>query len=453
MSSCFRMLRGLQLPRRRHLLLTLVSLVLLSVWIGHWKTKLVVSVQPLLELDRTYPDTAPRQTIHLQTVPGLQIGQQPSEGDRRRHPVAPLPTRHQPAGGSSQVNRQPPQVQPRPAPELHFSRPAAASPYSQVIRLPAGPPPATLPHAKPTIFFWAKSDFYSKYKTLQKPFAGCPQDNCVSIRNRSLVSEADAVIFRMTSGVLPLPPRRPHQRFVFFLMEPSGQMRIRKPAYRGVFNLTMTYRSDSDVLASYFSLRKGAQPTSLPDVGNRSKAAAWFVSHCKTSIGRELYVKELQRFIEVDVYGACGPLRCSRSKESECSRMIAQHYHFYLAFENSRCRDYVTEKLFMPLRYGLVPVVLGDNRTLYERVAPPGSFIHIDDFAGPQQLAEYLHYLMNNRTAFSQYFDWRKRYRVDRSDMWCSLCRYLNEPHPAQYYDDISSWWTDGGDCNMEKVI
>ena len=261
----------------------------------------------------------------------------------------------------------------------------------------------------------------------------------------------------MLNQVLPLPPRWPHQRFVFFLKEPPTLSAIREPRYRGVFNLTMTYRRDSDVLADYMSVTSGAEPTPLPDVGNRSKAVAWIVSHCETASGRELYVDELQRFIEVDVYGKCGDLRCSTSAHGgnrhECQRSVAHRYHFYLAFENSQCRDYATEKLFMSLRYGLVPVVLGDNRALYEQVAPPGSFIHIADFAGPQQLAEYLHYLMTNRTAFSQYFDWRKRYRIVDQGTWCNLCRYLNEPHPAQYYDDISSWWVDGGACNPETEI
>ncbi|KAH7695709.1 CRE-FUT-1 protein, partial [Aphelenchoides avenae] len=39
--------------------------------------------------------------------------------------------------------------------------------------------------------------------------------------------------------------------------------------------------------------------------------------------------------------------------------------------------------------------------------APPVSFIAIDDFASPKDLADYLHYLIKNRTAYMDYFDWR----------------------------------------------
>ena len=52
---------------------------------------------------------------------------------------------------------------------------------------------------------------------------------------------------------------------------------------------------------------------------------------------------------------------------------------FYLAFENSLCGDYITEKFWKVLSYNVVPVVLnGVNMT---RVAPPHSYIDIKDFA------------------------------------------------------------------------
>jgi len=50
---------------------------------------------------------------------------------------------------------------------------------------------------------------------------------------------------------------------------------------------------------------------------------------------------------DVDVYGSCGPLQCPRYLSADkCNKKLRNDYHFYLSFENSHCRDYITEKLF-----------------------------------------------------------------------------------------------------------
>ena len=61
--------------------------------------------------------------------------------------------------------------------------------------------------------------------------------------------------------------------------------------------------------------------------------------------------------MQVDVYGRCGNLTASRDRDEETK--LIQEYKFYLAFENSICRDYVTEKFFQRMKQGIVPVVFG----------------------------------------------------------------------------------------------
>ena len=52
------------------------------------------------------------------------------------------------------------------------------------------------------------------------------------------------------------------------------------------------------------------------------------------------YYKELSKYIPVDIYGKCGNM-CG----SGCEAMVSRDYKFYLAFENSFCDGYATEKV------------------------------------------------------------------------------------------------------------
>jgi hypothetical protein len=72
--------------------------------------------------------------------------------------------------------------------------------------------------------------------------------------------------------------------------------------------------------------------------------AAWFVSNCLSKSKRNEMVNELQKHMQIDVYGNCGTMTCPRNMEDECREMAAKNYKFYMALENSLCQDYITEK-------------------------------------------------------------------------------------------------------------
>ena len=76
----------------------------------------------------------------------------------------------------------------------------------------------------------------------------------------------------------------------------------------------------------------------------KTKLVAWLVSNCGSQL-RMAFVRELMKYINVDVYGICSSafgqrLSCSKSDEKDCLK----HYKFYLSFENALCKDYITEK-------------------------------------------------------------------------------------------------------------
>ena len=64
--------------------------------------------------------------------------------------------------------------------------------------------------------------------------------------------------------------------------------------------------------------------------------------------------------------GSCGAsmsyLSCPRGKHLACESNLARRHKFYLALENSVCKDYVSEKFFARLNDDIVPVVLGITR-------------------------------------------------------------------------------------------
>ena len=126
------------------------------------------------------------------------------------------------------------------------------------------------------------------------------------------------------------------------------------------FNWTMTYRWDSDLVSPYGYIKPTGNVllhpndeqmesylTSRPLVNyaeGKTKIAAWFVSNCASQSKRMEMVRELQKYIDVDVYGDCGTMKCPRKREEDCRQMAAKTYKFYLSLENSLCLDYVTEK-------------------------------------------------------------------------------------------------------------
>ena len=101
--------------------------------------------------------------------------------------------------------------------------------------------------------------------------------------------------------------------------------------------------------------------------------------------------------------------------------MLDTKYKFYLAFENSNCQDYITEKFFVNglgwvivisrnikwyllLRHNVLPIVMGARPADYEKAAPYKSFIHVDQFKGPRELAEYLIELDRDDQKYNMYF-------------------------------------------------
>ena len=71
---------------------------------------------------------------------------------------------------------------------------------------------------------------------------------------------------------------------------------------------------------------------------------------------------------------------------------------------------YVTQKSnFFPFSssHDVIPIVMGARPEDYAKSAPYKSFIHVDDFDGPKELAEYLHKVDQDDQLYNEYFKWK----------------------------------------------
>ncbi len=201
----------------------------------------------------------------------------------------------------------------------------------------------------------------------------CPVTQCELTTDKSRLHNSDFVIVHMIDKIDYLPQQevRPaKQRWIFFIYESPFISNKNYSVYNNFFNLTATYRSDSDFPSPYTSqatmnwqMNENFKPHI--DYHKRKKKFAFaLISNCQNNSRRLDYIRELRTHrIQIDVYGRCGNKKCPNFKDkSECKKYLANEYMFYLAFENSLCDDYITEKFFSTLKLNIIPVVLGSGK-------------------------------------------------------------------------------------------
>ena len=300
----------------------------------------------------------------------------------------------------------------------------------------------------------------------QEPFHEIPcwqcanrKATCLLTGNRSLVDKADAVFFYASLlQIEDLPPiRHQRQKWIFYTNEAPRHhisSNVNLTHFDSFFNITATYSSKATVQAAYGKCMKGKSNKGFQDkqltslLSGKNKTAAWFVSNCRADNKREEYVDQLKQFIDIDIYGTCGTLQCQRDPMNYCYTIIASNYWFYLAFENSNCEDYVTEKVFTILINDLdiIPVVYGSAN--YSKILPPHSFISAWDYRSPKELSKYLIYLAHNITAYKEYFRWREFYVCEDNFYMLDICNYLHaNVNQQSVIPSVNDFWSYKTQC------
>ncbi|XP_043936677.1 4-galactosyl-N-acetylglucosaminide 3-alpha-L-fucosyltransferase 9-like [Protopterus annectens] len=251
--------------------------------------------------------------------------------------------------------------------------------------------------------------------------------NCQLTADHNMYGRADAVVFHYPS--IPknpdnLPKERPgNQYWVWYSLEPPEHCQGLE-MFNNIFNLTLSYRRDSDIFVPYGYLRFVADPQNY-SIPYKTKLVAWVVSNWDQTSPRVKYYERIKDYIDIDIYG-----RHHKTLSTGDFHSTVSQYKFYLAFENSLHMDYITEKLYgNAFSSGAVPVVMGPSRQNYEQYVPADSFIHVNDFKTPEELAKYLKHLDKNEEKYRSYFTWKRHFIVCQDNFYakvhCAVCKAI----------------------------
>ncbi|KAF1803524.1 glycosyltransferase family 10 protein [Mucor lusitanicus] len=285
------------------------------------------------------------------------------------------------------------------------------------------------------IIYWTKWFDTHQWEGYNIDACGLPYQ-CQLTHDRSQLTDSSVVIFHASdmSDKKDTPAMRKDRAWVYHNAEaPKYQ-----PDVIDKMQYSMTYRLDSDFPWGYLEKDYLLQHMQRPVNQQQSKRktpVAWIVSNCKASNYRHHYVRELSKWINVDIYGHC--MNNQHYPDNTTTIDLISQYHFYLSFENSNCKDYVTEKLSNAYVAGTIPIV--DGPSDYGPFIPnTHSVIRVDQFEHPRELAAYLQSVLADKSLYSSYFDYRRENGLaDRflstldayQEGKCNLCRLAYERH------------------------
>ncbi|XP_019943672.2 alpha-(1,3)-fucosyltransferase 4-like [Paralichthys olivaceus] len=312
-----------------------------------------------------------------------------------------------------------------------------------------------------TLLIWTHP--FGQHQKLPDCYALFQVPGCTLTDDKNAYPRADALIVHHRdvatgSAELPPEPRPQGQKWIWMNYEsPSHTPKLQ--LFEGVFNLTMSYRVDSDIFLPYGYLiprvrktrmiqNRFTHPLHRPSGADlrRPRLVAWVVSNWSEKHARVAFYYKLRRYIHVDVYGHAGRPVPDDGGVGSLTQLIGR-YQFYLALENSQHTDYITEKLWNAVQAGAVPVVLGPPRKNYERFLRPEAFIHVDDFPTVRGLARYLLMLRGNPDRLRRHLDWRGSYSLYRPKQWaehyCTACKATRMSRGrTDVVGDLKNWFS-----------
>ena len=292
---------------------------------------------------------------------------------------------------------------------------------------------------KPIILLW--TPWFNDKWPLRYGNMKCGHVQCHLTDNHSQYWDSDAVIFHGASSKITnrrYYPSRYHrgtyQLWVYNSMEnpfvTDSESRRLSSFHNNLFHVMMTYSQDADIISCYGRAYQGRHKNYDPHrnyAKGKTKLIAWIASACYP--GRTNFVRQLNKYIPIDMFGKCGNKICKR--DSSCGKQLARDYKFYLSFENFICKDYITEKFYRnAIDNNLIPIVVGGGQYNNSNIVPPHSYIDVMDFSTIQDLANFIIKVNNSDTLYNSYFKWKLSYSIQShcpiEESFCDLCQKLH---------------------------
>ena len=291
---------------------------------------------------------------------------------------------------------------------------------------------------------------------------------CSVTNDMSLFNTSDAVVFHARDDILSAiknfssSPRPVTQRWVMYIRESPlhvPPLALQNLDRYGPVNLTATCMKDSDLHSCYYEVVPGVYHGGFDPTRNylagKNATAAILISNCRPPRRME-WIAKLQQHIDVHVYGRCGS-ECSRLDKQECMSKLRK-YKFYLSFENSYCRDYITEKINSnAFENDVIPVVIADVSFTDTSVIPPRSAINALDFPSVKELTDFMKRVGSNATLYNEYFKWHSHYKAVKSRglekvVLCPLCRHIATNNSMKTYKSVRDWYSKKRRCRDYPV-